>query len=181
MVEDRLLILRFKYGSSDALCRIYEKYRDYLLRLATALLHDTNLAEDVVHDVFLRFVQSGDKIKLKGSLKGYLRTCVVNNVRNRSRGKGLRGYVGLDEIEPVAGETNRPDRWAMCREESGRISHALTQIPLEQREVVVLHLVGDMKFREIAKLEGVSIKTIQSRYRYGLDKLRPMLDGEVEK
>lgn len=180
-MEDRLLILRFKYGSSDALCRIYEKYRNYLLRLATALLHDVNVAEDVVHDVFLRFAQSGDKIRLKGSLKGYLRACVVNNVRNRSKGKGLRASVGFDEINPVAEDTSRPDHWVICKEESGRISHALAQIPLEQREVVVLHLLGDMKFREIAKSQAVSIKTIQSRYRYGLDKLRPLLNSEVEK
>ena len=181
MVEDRLLILRFKRGSSDALCRIYEKYRVYLLKLATAPLQDTNIAEDVVHDVFLRFAQSGDRIKPSGSLKGYLRTCVVNNVRNRSRDKQLRPSVRLDEITPVAEESNRPDRWITCKEESGRISHALAQLPLEQREVVVLHLIGDMKFRQIARLQAVSIKTVQSRYRYGLDKLRPLLNSEVEK
>ena len=82
MLEDKLLILRFKHGSSDALRRIYEKYRIYLLRLATALLYDAGVAEDVVHDVFLRFAQSGDEIRLKGSLKSYLRTCVVNSARN---------------------------------------------------------------------------------------------------
>ncbi len=181
MLEDRLLILRFKYGSRNALSRIYEKYRVYLLKLAAALLHDTNLAEDVVHDVFLGFAKSGDSIKPSGSLKGYLRTCVVNNVRNRSRAKGLGPWVGLDEIGLVAGESNGPDRWLSRKEESGRISQALAQIPLEQREVVVLHLVGEMKFRQIAYLQEASIKTIQSRYRYGLDKLRLLLDGEVEK
>jgi DNA-directed RNA polymerase specialized sigma24 family protein len=38
-----------------------------------------------------------------------------------------------------------------------------------------------LKFRQIAKLQKVSIKTAQSRYRYGLDKLRSILDGEVKK
>ena len=61
-----------------------------------------------------------------------------------------------------------------------KISRALAQIPYEQREVVVLHLHGDMKFREIAGLRAVSTKTIQSRYRYGLDKLRSILNSEAE-
>ena len=90
-MEDKLLILRFKQGSSEALRRIYEKYRLYLLKLAVALLHDVSVAEDVVHDVFISFVQSAEKFKIKGSLKAYLRTCVVNGVRNKAREiKGVR-------------------------------------------------------------------------------------------
>ncbi|MHC4243111.1 MAG: sigma factor-like helix-turn-helix DNA-binding protein [Planctomycetota bacterium] len=54
-------------------------------------------------------------------------------------------------------------------------------MPFEQREAVMLHLKGEMKFREIAKLQGVSISTIHGRYRYGLDKLRLMLNSELEK
>jgi len=181
MVEDKLLILRFKYGSRNALCRIYEKYRDYLLKLATALSHDVDAAEDTVHDVFLRFAQSADRIKLTGSLKGYFRTCVVNSARNKARAERVRSSVRLDELDPTATDSNRPDRWIICIEESKRITDALSHIPFEQREVIALYLHGDMKFREIAKLQNVSIKTIQSRYRYGLDKLRSLLNSEVEK
>lgn len=179
MLEDRLLILRFKYGSAEALRRIYEKYRDYLLKLATALSHNVDAAEDTVHDVFLSFAQSGDKIKLTGSLKGYLRTCVVNSVRNKGRAERLRSSVGLDKLDPIPADRKRPDHWIICREESQQIADALSHIPFEQREVVVLYLHGDMKFREIARLQNVSIKTIQSRYRYGLDKLKSLLNSEI--
>ena len=174
------MILRFKYGSSEALRRIYEKYRLYLLKLAVALLHDVSIAEDVVHDVFIRFAQSAETLKINGSLKAYLRTCVVNGVRNRIRGDQVRSYVELSEAGPIASKQNGADQWAILKEESIKISEALVQIPFEQREVVVLHLHGSMKFREIAKVQSVSVKTIQSRYRYGLDKLRSILKSEVK-
>ena len=58
---------------------------------------------------------------------------------------------------------------------------ALSRIPYEQREAVVLHLKGGMKFKEIARLQGVSLSTTHGRYRYGLDKLRSQLNSEVEK
>ena len=90
MLEDKLLILRFKHGSTEALGRIYRKYRLYLLKIAAALLHDISAAEDVVHDVFMGFAQSAQTIKINGSLKAYLRTCVVNSVRNRVRGEKVR-------------------------------------------------------------------------------------------
>lgn len=72
MIEDELLKLRFKAGSIDALQRIYEKYRDYLLTLAMAMSNDAATAEDVVHDVFVSFAQSGSGFRLHGSLRAYL-------------------------------------------------------------------------------------------------------------
>jgi RNA polymerase sigma-70 factor (ECF subfamily) len=84
--------------------------------------------------------------------------------------------VGLDTCEQSGAE-----RWVILKEEAIRINDALALVPFEQKEVIVLRLYGDMKFREIAKLQAVSVKTIQSRYRYGLDKLRSILDSEAEK
>ncbi|MHC4085075.1 MAG: hypothetical protein ACYSWZ_09280 [Planctomycetota bacterium] len=59
MLEDKLLIWKFKRGSNEAICRIYQKYGDYLLALAAALLKDVNAAEDVLHDVLCRFWVGG--------------------------------------------------------------------------------------------------------------------------
>ena len=181
MLEDKLLILRFKHGSYDALVRIYGKYRLYLLKLASALLHDVSIAEDVVHDVFLRFAQSPDHISLNGSLKSYLRTCVLNSIRNKLRAEKIRTCVDLDEIIPIVAASNDSDHWIILKEDSAKIADALAQLPFEQRETVVLHLHGDMKFREIAKLQNVPVKTIQSRYRYAIEKLRAILSNEDEK
>ena len=177
MLEDRWLILRFRHGSDEALRRIYTKYRDFLLRLAAAILHDPQGAEDVVHDVFLRLAQSPRSIALGGSLKAFLRTCVLNGVRSRMRREKVRACVGLDE--GLAGDARRPDEWVVFDEESQRVLAALARVPVEQREVVVLRLHGDMTFRQIAAMYGVPIATVQSRYRYGLDKLRSIMNGKV--
>jgi RNA polymerase sigma factor (sigma-70 family) len=152
-----------------------------LLKIAVALLHDTNVAEDVVHDVFLCFLQSVEALKLDGSLKAYLRICVVNSVRNKIRDEKVRSHTKLNQNWSSASNLSGSDQWIILKEESTSINNALIQVPFEQREVVVLHLYGDMKFREIAKLQDASLKTIQNRYRYGLDKLKSILDSEVEK
>ena len=178
MIEDKLLILRFKHGSRRALARIYEKYEGYLLTLATALLNDVNSAEDIVHDFFVSFAQSADRLKLEGSLKGYLATCVANLARDSIRTR-QRQPDALDESTPIRSNVKGPQSTAMCSEELQLLNSALAQLPYEQREIVILHLRGGMKFRQIAQSQNVSINTVQSRYRYGLDKLRTLLDGEV--
>ena len=107
MVEDRLLIWRLKRGRQDALCRIYEKYRDDLLRIAAGLLGEKSDAEDVVHEVFLTFIKNISGFTLTGSLKGYLATCTVNRVRNIHRRKDRHRSVSLDAIDPPASRLTR--------------------------------------------------------------------------
>lgn len=181
MLEDRLLVWRLRRGSRDALRRIYEKYRDDMLRIAAGLLSQTNSAEDVVHDVFLNFVRSAASFELTGSLKGYLTTCVANRARNVLRSQNRQRTVSLDDTDPVVSDFKRPDQWIICGEQFSLLSSALAQLPYEQREAVILHIQGDMKFRDIAKMQETSTKTVQSRYRYGTTKLRSILDGEVPK
>ena len=96
MLEDTLLKLRFNRGDRDALRRIYEKYKDDLLRLAIALLNDVSLAEDVVNDSFVTFTRSLGELSLRGNLKSFLTTCVVNHARNVNRARRRKSTVGLD-------------------------------------------------------------------------------------
>ena len=180
MLEDRLLLKRFKDGSTDALRCIYEKYETYLLTLAAALLGDSHAAEDVLHDVFCNFIRSRERIKLKGNLKGYLGTCVANLARDKIRSRN-RGPVGPEAMETIISDADGPDQSVIWSEDSRELTHALVQLPHEQREIIILHLRGGMKFRQIADMQDVSINTIKSRYRYGLDKLRSLLDSEVNK
>jgi RNA polymerase sigma-70 factor (ECF subfamily) len=181
VVEDKLLIWKLRRGSRDALCRIYEKYRDDLLRIAAGLLNETSAAEDIVHDVFVVFVRSAGQFQLTGSLRGYLTTCVANKARNLNRTKSIQRTVNLDEIEPMASNLKRPEQWIIYDEEFRQLNSAMAQLPYEQKEAVILHIQGRMKFREIAKMQETSVKTALSRYRYGLNKLRSVLNGEVTK
>jgi RNA polymerase sigma factor (sigma-70 family) len=181
MLEDRLLIWRFKSGSTEAFRRIYEKYVDDLLTLATNLLGDGSLAEDVVQDVFISFVRSVGKFRLTGSLKSYLATCVANRSRDHLRKRNRQQTVALSEAEETVSDTNAPVQLAVRSEALQRLSRALTDLPHEQREVVVLRLQAGLKFKTIAKLQNTSTKTALSRYRYGLNKLRSILNGEVQK
>jgi len=180
MLEDKLLLWKFKRGSSEALERIYDKYESYLITVATALLNSTHAAEDVLHDFFISFVTSADQIKLNGNLKGYLATCVANLARNRIK-RGQLEPIALDDDNAIESAAPGPDLLAIQKEETTILNQAISQVPYEQREVVVLHLQGNLKFTQIAELRGTSVNTVRSRYRYGLDKLRSLLNSQMTK
>ena len=179
MMEDRYLIWKFKRGSRDALRRIYEKYRHDLLKLAVSLAGDVSTAEDVVQDVFVSFAQAGARIQPAGDLRKYLVTCVANRIRNRRRDLARYETSGFDEAEQVICGVRGPEQWAVLNEELRSLSRAMAQIPYEQREVIGLYMEGDLTFRQIADIQNASINTVQGRYRYGMNKLRTLLNGEL--
>ncbi len=178
-MEDKLLVFRCKRGSREALARIYQKYKADLLLLAMALLNDRSAAEDVVHDVFVSFVRGLDGFRLTGNLRSFLLTCVANHARNFNKAERRRSRGGTAAEEPVAPRDEGPLETIACNEQVERLSDAMAELPPAQREVVMLHLQGAMTFDAIAQAQEISANTAKSRYRYGLDKLRFLLNGEA--
>ncbi len=179
LIEDELLKWKFKRGSPEALSCIYEKYLDQLLTIAMGMLNNPEAAEDVVHDVFVSFAKSQTRFRLRGSLKAYLATCVLNRARDNIRANKHRSVV--PEKYRGCDVTERPDLRIVHTEEARRLNDVVSQLSPELREVVVLRLKSDMRFGQIAKIQGVSVNTARGRYRYALSKLRTLLNGEMEK
>ena len=181
MNEEKELIRRFNAGQSQALRCIYERYKIALSRVARALLNDPAASEDVLHDVFVQFAAQSGRFRLRGSLKGYLAICVANRARNVNQKARPVDPERFRAARTVHQEADYPVQIAERSELLQTLISALRQLPEEQRQVIALHVLGDLRFREIAKMSKVSIHTIQSRYRYGLRKLQARLNGELER
>ena len=178
MLEDRKLLKKLRKGDRDALWTVYEKYKDSLRTIAGSMLHDMCAAEDVLHDVFVSFAQKARQLHIKVSLRHYLITCVANKVRDEYRRKQVH-TVELNHAKPACSRSDGPDDRIMADERTRVLALALASIPFEQREVVVLHLKGALTFREIARMQNITLSTAHGRYRYGLKKLRTLLNGEL--
>ena len=152
-----------------------------MLKLAVVLAGDVNVAEDIVHDVFVKFAQSADRINLAGSLKNYLVTSVINRVRNHRRDTGRHGETALTEAAPLASPGRGPAQWAILSEQLTRLTDALGRLPYEQREAVCLHMQAGLSLRQVAAVQKAPVNTTKGRYRYGMEKLRSMLNDEVER
>lgn len=176
MPDEQRWIEQLRRGDLEALRRIYDAYRIDLFRIAACLLADPAAAEDCLHDVFVTLATSAARLNLDGNLKGYLVTCIVHRVRAwQSRGRPPSG-VPLDDVQDfLRARDSDAAQIVIDREEAARLYRALSELPYEQREVITLHLHGAMTFQQIARQQDLSINTVQSRYRYGLEKLRATL------
>ncbi len=170
-LRDRRLVHRLQHGDAEALQQIYHRYKEDLLTVAMSLLGDVHAAEDCVHDVFVHFAEAPADLRVNRSLRSYLVRCVANRAKNVLLRRGWQAPPSRDEPESL----DCPVRGSVASEESEQVFEALAQLPPEQREVITLRIHGQMRFGEIAEQLELSINTVQSRYRYGIERLRTLL------
>jgi RNA polymerase sigma-70 factor (ECF subfamily) len=179
MYSDRLLLRKASRGCRESLCRIYEANEDHLLTLARGMTGDRNVAEDIVHDVFVAFARSLPRLRLRTSLRGYLSVSVCNRIRDLARTE-IRHRGGEARVGRPPADAAAPDARAVEVELIGHLRAALQQVPLDQREVLLLRTQAGLSFEEIGRHQGISANTARGRYRYGIDKLRSLLNSELE-
>ncbi len=174
MREDRFLVRQLNQGSRQALRRIYEKYREDLFTIVVSLVGDKHLAEDCLQDVFVHLAESAGRLRVRRNLKGYLAGAIVNRARDRLRRESRQVDCPLDALQ-LEETPSHPDEQLIGDELASALLRALTELPVEQREVFILYAQGAMSFREMAGQQRVSLRTVHSRYRYAINKLRVLL------
>lgn len=177
--EDRMLLAELTGGSKDALRRIYARYKRDLFTVAVSLLGDMDLAEDCLQDVFVRLAESGGRLQVTSNLKAYLVSCVANRARDRIRRSARQVACASESLDCPTPDLG-PAQRLIVDEQAAALFEAIGQLPPEQRECFALHAQAGLTFREIAALQGVSVRTLHSRYRYAIGKLRQLLGERIE-
>lgn len=177
--QDNILIQRFNQGQVSALQGMYDRYKRDMMTLAWSLVFDKSKAEDALQEVFAKLIAGRGRIKIRSHLRAYLLTAVANEARSLNRTHKGDDSVDMATIHDPERQNHFPDRSAMVQEEQQLLEKGLNRLPYEQREVVVLRHYGQVRFKAIAKMQGVSLSAVQARYRYGLEKLRSYLGGDL--
>lgn len=151
-----------RFGTS-AIHALYQQHGPALLLYARSLIGRTH-AEDAIQQVFMKLLERDE---LPEDPKPYLFRAVHNAALNLVRGED--NHVALNEVENWF-ETSPTD---VAHEITLRAS--LMDLPVEQREVLVLRIWGGLSFEEVASILNISPNTAASRYRYALRKLRSAL------
>ena len=164
-MTDRELIRRIQSGNREALGSLIERYYDDVYRFCLYLTANETDSCDISQEVFFRFIRHANRYQYK-NLKGYLLITARNLCRDYLRKREREKRVELPE--DMLCEKKTLDEL----ETELFINEILQQVPLEQREVILLRIREELKFQEIADMQGCSLSTVKSRYRLGIERLR---------
>jgi RNA polymerase sigma factor (sigma-70 family) len=145
---------------------LYREHGPVLLLFAASIAGDRGRAQDAVHQVFLRMLENRRLGEVE-DVKAYLFTCVRNAVLNDH--KASQRSVAMEE-ESVWFDPPHRDYTA-----ERNLRRALDSLPDDQRQVLVLHVWGELTFLQTAEVLGINSNTAASRYRYALANLRESL------
>jgi RNA polymerase sigma-70 factor (ECF subfamily) len=155
------------FGQESSFDFLYELYADKLYRIALSNVQNEHDASDVVHDVFLKYLNKKPAFKDASHQEGWFVKVTVNTCRDFLRKKAHRTHSPLEEVHNVGAEDkNEHD-----------IIFYLSQLPSKYREVITLHYLEDYSVEETAKLLGLSVSGVKMRLSRGREQLKNIIEG----
>ncbi len=180
--SDHALMARVARGDCTALEILYDRHATMALALATRIVGDRALAEEVVQESFFRVWKSAGSFRTrKGQFSAWLYSIVhqmaIDELRKRNVRPGLIPTTPEGEVL-VDIPDNREDvaRTVLTRMACEQLRSALARLPEAQRHVLELAYVEGLTHREISQKLGEPLGTVHTRTRLGLCKLREQLE-----
>ena len=172
------LLSRLQAGDEGAYDTVFRTWYPVLVRVASALLKDSDAAEDISQEVLLELWRRRHALEASVSIRAYL----LRSVRNRSLNHLRHLRVRRDTDSDVQGLYDEPvgsDQPVVANELAEAVQIALKELPPRCREVFELSRVNGLKYSEIAEALDISQKTVEAQMGKALrimrERLRPWL------
>ena len=178
------LITRFQRGQPRAFEALYDRYKDYVYRVAFFVSRNREEAEDAVQETFLdvlKALRNNYDVDGPARFETWLYRVTLNRARMRLRRK-QPASAEWDDVEEQLERlpsplSERPEAIFLDGERAGNLWRAVDRLPEEHRIVVMLRYQQDLAYNEIADVLGLREGTVKSRLYNAHRKLQQLLAG----
>ena len=181
-MKDQELIKTYLKGNDKAFEILLKRHKDKIYTSIYLFVKDTEMANDIFQDVFIKIVDTLRKGKynhegkfLQWAMRISYNMCVDNFRRNKRRTK-VSSTETFDIFDVLESKDDNMETMMIKSQMHKKVRSLVDELPPEQREVVILRHYADMSFKEISQLTRVSINTALGRMRYALINMRKMAD-----
>ena len=148
----------------SALEQLYLLYKNKVFAYAYTILRDFSLAEDALHETFIRLHKSAHRFKGKSEPQTFILGITKNTARELYRKQKRFVIQSMDALDKSVNSNDFTQNILMRQ--------LLEALPVKQRETIVLHIYAELTFVEISSLLHAPVSTIKSRYQKALENLR---------
>lgn len=159
-------------GNQQAYKTLYLYFQPWLYQFAYSFIKSHELAEEIVSDVFIRIWQKRTQLREVENLRLYLYVSTKNHALNYLQ-KIRRSHVfNLDELSvEITSIQANPEQLLITKEMHDRVTLAVNQLPLRCKMIFKLVKEDGLKYREVAELLGISVKTVEAQVTLAIKKL----------
>jgi RNA polymerase sigma factor (sigma-70 family) len=177
---ERKLVERLKAGDASAFEAVYVAYRARLFSFLARLSHRRDVAEDLAHETWLRFVTHASGLADDTSIPAWLFTVARNLHASWCRHRSLDA-ARIDDASaawPPQTPGHSPFEIAARNESERRLERALARLPPGDRELLLMIAVGGMTPTEAARAVGVGTETLRKRLQRARERLAAEMESE---
>ncbi|MBV9282693.1 MAG: sigma-70 family RNA polymerase sigma factor [Chloroflexi bacterium] len=170
-------------GDPAAFTRLYTHYFPRLYAYARYRVVETQEAEEVVAETFLKVVETLDRFQWRHnqSFAAWLFRIAHNVLIDRARRSGRVQIVPLADLPDLASRAILPDEAALRAEELATLRRLLATLSPRRQEIITLRFFGGLRNQEIAQVLEIDERTVAAHLCRGLEDLhRKYLDVSVE-
>ena len=176
------LVERHRAGDPSAFDEVYSQFAEMVWNLSLRLAGDADRAADLSQEIFLRIYRHLGGFRGRSALRTWVYRIALNHCRGRLSGGNRWSFrrlfeEGEETAEPLPDLGRDPEDLAVASDDSRRVGEALSQLPIEFREAVVLRDLEGLAYEEISATLGVPIGTVRSRIARGRERLRDLLEN----
>ena len=174
MREDKL-IKRIEQGDISAADELIEKFYPEILRYCIWHAPNRTLAEDATQETFLKAIRYMNRYIHKGKFRAFLYKIASNTCIDMWRKQEtVKEFPDGMKLEQMQLQKNMSYEESVFQEVQALVDmqRMIRILPEEQREIVILRFGHDLTIREIADVTGIPFRTVQSRIRLALKKLK---------
>ena len=181
--DDLQLLERIASKDREALNVLYTRYMTPVYSLSLHMLKQPSLAEEVTQDVFLNIWLKADSFNAsRGNPRSWIMSVthhrVIDVIRSRRRSHTLTDPEGYETLERLPSSGPSVETEVAQRLDRERIMRALTTLPENQREVIMLAYYEGFSQSEMAERLAQPLGTIKTRVRLAMQKLKTALQED---
>lgn len=162
----KILIEKLKNGDISVFDDIYYSTKDNVYYTILSIVKDASLSEDIMQETYLKALEKIHSYKPRHSFNSWIITIARNLAINEYNRRKRELKVDPTENEIIFGTTESTSEKELL------IKEMMEFLNEDEREIVIMHVIGDMKYREIAEVIGTPIGTISWKYNEAIKKLK---------
>ena len=159
------------YTNINEFERFFKLQYQSLLQFATYYVHDLDTAEDIVQDVFFQLWNQRDKLHHIKNMDAYIRTAVKNQALKKIRKRKTRNIASLIDLDFEANDASPLEQF-QNQELENLITQSINRLPARCRRVFQLSRYENLTYPQIAEIEEISVKTVETQMSRALKFLR---------
>ena len=172
------LIAKTARGDQEAFSRLYDQSSPYIYGLILRVVNQPQIAEEVTMDVYVQVWKQAKSYNVnRGTPMGWLITLARSRAIDRLRSGRLEraNVTSIEEVGGLASADANPEDQSSGKQRAEIVRNALTSLPREQRESLMLAYFGGYSQSEISEQLGIPLGTVKTRIRLGMMRLRDAL------